>query len=296
VPLGSLVYRKNARMKAEHKKRSHRMAQQAYELSEFFARKLKAIPVTLPRAPHEDAASAAHLVRNALGVDQDSPIKNLLHRVERMGVRVFTSSYDVPDLDAFSTWIEGRQPVVVLNPMRPGDRQAFSLAHELGHLVMHYPLTAGQEHIEDEANLFAAELLMPADAIRPELSPPITLSLLAELKSRWRVSIGALLQRAKELQVVTDRQYKYLRMQMAQSGWTKREPVEIAPERPRGFLRMAEAAYGGSANTHRIAHDTKRPPFLVARLLDTSTETRGENGDGGRLLGFPTDSEEEALA
>ena len=275
-PLGSLVYRKFARMKAEHKKLSHRMAQQAFELSEFLAAQLKPIPVRLPRvSDDDDPESAARIVRNALGVDPTSPIKNLIHKLERLGVRVFMLPEDVPDLDAFSILVEGRTPVIVLNPARSGDRQNFSLAHEVGHLVMHYPLTANQEEIENQANRFAAELLMPEEAMRAEMTTPVTLSTLAELKSRWWVSIAALLQRAKQLGIVVAGQYLYLRKQLTQAGWLKRE-------RPRALRRMAEVAFGEPVNIRRIAKEAKRPPFLVARLLDVAALSVSD----GRVIGF----------
>jgi len=291
-PLGSLTYRKFARMKAEHKKLSHRLAQQAFELSEFLAAQLKPINVGLPRGMETDPISAARLVRNALGLDETSPAKNLIHKLERIGVRMFTLPEDIPDLDAFSIWVQGRTPVVVLNPHRPGDRQLFSVAHEVGHLALHYPLTTGQDGIEVESNKFASELLLPAEAMQAELISPVTLTLLADLKTRWRVSIAALLQRAKDLNVVTERQYRYLRMQMGDRGWIKHEPVEIEPDRPQGLRRMAEVAYGGTLNVRRIARDTRRPPFLVARLLDAN----GSGGDLGRVLDFRGDQKSEVLA
>lgn len=288
-PLGSLVYRKFARMRAEDKKVSHRLAQQAFELSEFFAARMKPITVGLPRLA-EDPVTAAQVVRNAIGVDATSPINNLVHRLERIGVRVFMLPAAIPDLDAFSIMANGR-PVVVLNPTAHGDRQTFSLAHEMGHLVMHYPFTGTQEGIEDEADTFAAELLMPEEAMRSEMTEPITLSLLAQLKARWRVSIAALLQRAKELGLVTERQFKYLRMQMARRGWTKVEPVPIPPESPRGLRKMAEVVYGQQPNFRKIAKDAKRPPFLVAQLINAAQQV-GEAV--GKLLTFRAD--EEAMA
>lgn len=289
-PLGSLIYRKFARMRSEHKKQSHRLAQQAFELAEFLASRLRPITVGLPRGLNASPVVAAAMVRNALGVDATSPIKNLVHRLERIGVRVFTLPEEVPDLDAFSVLIDGK-PIVVLNANRSGDRQMFSVAHEIGHLVLHYPLTSEQDQIEKEANKFAAELLMPQEAMRDELVAPVTLSSLAELKARWRVSMQALLQRAKDLRVISDRQFKYLRMQMGKKQWLQQEPVEIPAEKPRWLRKMAEVAYGENFNIRRIARDAHRPPFLVARLLDAPT-----SASAGRVLGFPKAGDEETAA
>jgi Zn-dependent peptidase ImmA (M78 family) len=284
-PLGSLVYRKFTRMRADHKRQSHRLAQQAYELSQFLLSRLKPVPVTLPRGLRETPATSAQIVRNALGIDPVTPIKTLMHRVEKAGVRVFLLPEEIPDLDAFSAWVDD-VPVVVLNANKPGDRQNFNLAHEIGHLTMHYPLTFGQDGIEEEANEFAGELLLPEVSIREELVPPVTLALVAELKARWRVSMQALLYRARELAIVTERQYKYLRMQMAKNDWVQVEPVPIEPDRPRGLRKMAEVAYGSQLNYRKIAKDAGRPPFLVSRIIEASATREGVDVSPGRLIDF----------
>lgn len=293
-PFGSLVYRKFARMRADQKRKSHRLAQQAFELSEFFAARMKPIPIGLPRLSEDeddvDVETAARITRNALGLDPTSPIPNLMQRLERIGVRVFMLPGDVPDLDAFSTMV-GRRPVIALNPSAPGDRQSFSLAHETAHLVLHYPPSGRQEDIEEEADRFAAELLMPAEAMRSELTSPVTLSSVAELKARWRVSMSALIRRAKDLEVTTERQYKYLMVQMSQRGWRTREPVEIAAEKPRVLRKMAEVTYGEHFNVRRIAIDAKRPTFLVARLIDAAPLDTAI----GEVLDFRAEVSTEAL-
>ena len=284
-PLGSLVYRKFARMLAEHRRRSHRLAQQAFELAEFFLSRMKPIPLSLPRGlNNEDPVTAARIVRNALGIDPVAPIKNLIHRLEKAGVRVFVLPDEIPDLDAFSVWVDGRA-LIVVNPGKPGDRQNFSVAHELGHLVLHQPLLSGQDGIEREANAFAGEFLLPEEAMRLELISPVTLSLLAELKTRWYVSMQALLYRAKELHIISERQNKYLRMQLAKKDWVEQEPVAIQAEKPRGLRKMAEVTYGAQPSYRRIAADARRPPFLVSRLIEAQA-SRDETSQAGRVIDF----------
>ena len=69
-----------------------------------------------------------------------------------------------------------------------------TLAHELGHLVMHrFP----SPDMENEAHAFASAFLMPAGDIRPYLqSRRIDLQLLASLKPEWRVSMQSIIMRA----------------------------------------------------------------------------------------------------
>jgi Zn-dependent peptidase ImmA (M78 family) len=82
--------------------------------------------------------------------------------------------------------------------------------------------------MEEEANEFAAALLMPSDDIRPAFSGRrITLSLLASLKPEWRVAMQALLMRAKSLGFLDGNQNRYLWQQISSRGWRLREPPEL---------------------------------------------------------------------
>src|ERR1700693_1826607 len=87
---------------------------------------------------------------------------------------------------------------------------------------------------EKRAYTFAAELLMPEAAMRREITGPITLSSLAVLKPRWRVSIQALIRRAYDLHLIGDRQYRYLFEQLSAKGWRSKEPsnLDIPIEKP----------------------------------------------------------------
>lgn len=92
-------------------------------------------------------------------------------------------------------------PIIVYNKSLLGDRQRFTLAYELGHLVLHSSLSDfGDRDIDHEANLFAAEFLMPANDIRPDFKDGLTIQKLADLKKKWKVSMQALLYRAHDLE------------------------------------------------------------------------------------------------
>ena len=84
-------------------------------------------------------------------------------------------------------------------------------------------------NMEDEANKFAAEFLMPEREIAPHLDR-ITIDRLAALKPYWRVSMAALLVRASDLRKVSQKAKKSLWMQMV--PYRRHEPIEIEPEVP----------------------------------------------------------------
>src|SRR5437588_10942690 len=107
----------------------------------------------------------------------------------------------------------------------PPDPERYSLAHELGHLVGH---SAPHPTMEEEANRFASEFLMPAADIRASLHD-ITIPRLAALKRYWKVSMAALLRRAYELGTINERRYRFMNIQLSKAGYKMREPIETDP-------------------------------------------------------------------
>jgi Zn-dependent peptidase ImmA (M78 family) len=104
--------------------------------------------------------------------------------------------------------VSGLPPLFVLNEEQPADRLRFTLAHELGHLVMHrFPAPT----MEDDANAFAGALLMPAADIRPYfVGRRVDFALLAALKPEWKTAMQSLLIRARALKLVSHNQERYL--------------------------------------------------------------------------------------
>ena len=81
-------------------------------------------------------------------------------------------------VDAAHLWLAGLPPLFFVNENLPGDRLRWTLAHEVGHAVMHRNPTGD---VEGEANRFASEFLMPRDQIAHQLDA-ITLEKAAALK------------------------------------------------------------------------------------------------------------------
>lgn len=168
------------------------------------------------------------------------PIENLVEALERAGIVVVPCDFGATEVDAVGMRLQGMPPLVFMNASAPMDRVRFTIAHELGHLVMHAH-TAPAGDVEDEANRFAAELLMPEYEIRPQLVNA-TLATLSMLKRVWRVSMAALLKRARDLKTISEKKATALWKQMAMYGFRKREPAEfdVSPERPRLLREMIE--------------------------------------------------------
>jgi Zn-dependent peptidase ImmA (M78 family)/transcriptional regulator with XRE-family HTH domain len=169
------------------------------------------------------------------------PVKNLVATIEDAGGVVFDYDFGTKQADAISEWVPGYPPIFLMNSNSdiPWDRRRLTLAHELGHVIMHKLPTP---NMEEEANEFAAEFLMPRREIKPSLYG-LTMAKLTELKRYWRVSMQALIERAYQLKTITLYQRKLFYMNLNKRGSRLHEPLEreYAPERPELFRRMIDA-------------------------------------------------------
>ena len=108
----------------------------------------------------KDTEEAADALRKAWHLG-DGPLENLTELLEEQGIKVgMVDGNDHFDACLFEQ--EDGTPVMAVKKGMPGDRQRFSLAHELGHLM----LDVG-EGIDEEkaANRFAGAFLLPAHAV-----------------------------------------------------------------------------------------------------------------------------------
>jgi Zn-dependent peptidase ImmA (M78 family)/DNA-binding XRE family transcriptional regulator len=155
------------------------------------------------------------------------PIANLAETLEQHDILLLHFDFETDRVDGRCAIVLDKFPLIVTNKALLGDRQRFTLAYQLGHLVMHQYTSPGFERdLSHEANVFAAELLMPEKDIRADLQD-LTLAKLAELKKKWKVSMQALLYRASDLGLITDNQKRYLLQQFNQQNIRKREPKEL---------------------------------------------------------------------
>ena len=119
-----------------------------------------------------------------------------------------------------------------INNQMPNDRIRFSIAHELGHLVMHLGnVPQSADVAEQQADEFASEFLMPESEIYAMLQG-LDIQTLSILKRRWRVSMHALVRRAKDLGAISQQQYRNLQIYFSKKGYIKREPVQLPIENP----------------------------------------------------------------
>ena len=197
------------------------------------------------RTPPRDAATQ---VRAAWQL-APGPIDDLVAAVERAGAVVLVRDLGTDLLDAVSVWIAARHPLLLVNSRTPADRRRFSIAHEIGHLVMHQAPGAGATQ-EKQADEFASALLMPAAEIRRDFDArPVNLARLLELKARWGVSMGALAKRAQQLGRLSDWAHRNVMVEMSVLGYRTSEPGAFEPETPARVRTTIEVLRAGKNMT-----------------------------------------------
>ena len=113
-------------------------------------------------------------------------------------------------------------------------RQQFSLAHELGHWLLHENIKSPQDmgaveyrQMEDEANEFAAEFLLPSHAFKQSIiGNENDIEYYRYLKRIWQVSIGMMIMRSKSLNIIDSSEYTNLYKKLSYRGWRKSEPLD----------------------------------------------------------------------
>lgn len=196
-----------------------------------------------------------------LGVD---PIPVLTDMLEERGVKVFQSDAIPGDFDGMAAKIDGI-PVIVVSGNAPGDRQRFTLAHELGHLILHGRLAEG---LDDEAasNRFAGAFLAPEAEVRKELGDRrnwLEPQELAVLKKAYGLSMQAWMHRAKDLGILPDTHYVEMRKYFSKNNWNKTEPGEPYPkEHPQLFEQLVFRALAQDLISESKAAELLRLPLI----------------------------------
>lgn len=270
VPLDSLRFRKSASASRVVTKRIHAFYGESYRVSDTLLTKEKYPSPPLPYATKESLSDSevedfAELTREALRLAPDKPIPHLTRAMERAGVAVarlilpeFQGGNDEDSSDTASDdgaprtsahygvsyWGGvGEAALVGYFPGSQGDRDRFTLAHELGHLVLHTFRPRAQD-AEDEANRFAAAILMPYDRATRDFSNQLSLADYARLKATWGISIQALVMRAFAADAISETRKRSLFVQLSSKGWRKNEPVVVGQELPLLLWTLLSRQFG----------------------------------------------------
>lgn len=166
-----------------------------------------------------------------------NPVPDLTDTFEELGIRVFqTDLAGDNEFAGLAARVDG-MPVVVISAAHPGDRQRFTLAHELGHIVLANLELAQDLNPEKVANRFAGAFLVPRDEVLEKLGRKrnwLEPRELWNLKMEYGLSMGGWVHRARDLGVISYHKYREIWKLFQDMGWDKEEPFDqFPPEKPR---------------------------------------------------------------
>jgi transcriptional regulator with XRE-family HTH domain len=254
--------------------------------------RLKRLPELLPTFDddlNDDHAieEFARDVRSAAGLQSDDVVGNCIRRAERLGVVVLPMDDELGRHLGLSMRVDG---IPVIRASRPrldqsglvspsGDRQRFTVAHELGHLALHAttppPSTAHQARlVEQQAHRFAGAFLAPAEPLLSDLDRlggRVTLSTLARLKEIWGVAIKMLVVRLRQLGLIDDQHARSLYKQISARKWNTSEPVAVSHEQAVWLEQaLSRAHLGAHSAADALGLDVRYVRTWLNWDLDTS--------------------------
>lgn len=195
------------------------------------------VPRTLPKRVRtiDEIEEVAAALRDAWGLGT-APIQNLIEVLEEQGLKVFLTKHDSDSLFDGLSAMANNQPVIVAGSDKtdwPGDRQRFTIAHELGHLILKDRFSAELKPLEEKAcNRFAGAFLVPRSEAIKKLGAArswIEPGELYLLKCEFGLSMGGWLHRAADLEIINKAAAQKLWSYFTSQGWRKKEPGNQLP-------------------------------------------------------------------
>lgn len=189
----------------------------------------------------EDAENAANDFRNFIKISNKQPISDLTNIFENLGIVIIhikNPDGRFNDFDGLSEFVNNIPVIVILDGIKDGARQRFTIAHELGHLL----LNIKDEELDEEklCNRFASALLMPKEAVINEFGSSrnhINFFELTAFKFEFKVSYTAIAYRLKDLNIISDYLYKNLSIYLSQRiGKNDSKPIQ--PETSYQFKKI----------------------------------------------------------
>jgi Zn-dependent peptidase ImmA (M78 family)/DNA-binding XRE family transcriptional regulator len=199
-----------------------------------------------------------------------NPIPDLIDTLEERGIKVFQSNILHDDkFDGLAAQVNG-VPVIVVGKEWPGDRQRFTLAHELGHLILAGRLSDGLDD-EKAANRFAGAFLVPALEAIKELGEsrnwlePVELCV---LKHSYGLSMRGWIYRASDLGILNQLAARKMWDYFQHNNWVKIEPgKQLQPEQPKLFRQLVFHALAEDLIGESKAAELLRIPIIDFRKL-----------------------------
>lgn len=241
-----------------------------WEMTFALERYVKLPEVDLPLVPAGTTPSEAAVALRTHWALPDGPIKHLVATAESRGIVVAVRPLrEIDAVDAFSVVVVDR-PIVITTPRRSANvfRHRFSIAHEIGHVLLHGDSSRHSAAIEKEADEFAAAFLTPAAAMDAALPQRLDLAALDRLGRTWGVSPHSLVRRMVERGRTTESSARRAYQRLAIADDPLADPTSsYAGEIPSLLKKAAELASDHGVGVPVLAEILKLSAVQVRDLL-----------------------------
>ncbi len=192
-----------------------------------------ALPDGLPEliSAAEQIEVLAETVRSAWKLGLNC-IPDLIDTLESQGIMVISSTVGSDKFDGLAGTINA-MPLIVVGANWTGDRQRFTLAHELGHLLLKGRLA--QSLLDDEeklCNRFAGAFLLPKQTLIEHLGQHrhrLEINELYLLKHEFGLSMQGVLFRVLNAEIISPVIFQSIYKIFSLKGWRTQEPKEFYP-------------------------------------------------------------------
>lgn len=152
---------------------------------------------------------------------ENTPIYDLITFLEDLGIKIFEVVED-QEFVGFSCWVKST-PIIVVNTRNTDvARRRFTVLHELSHLLLSFKVDERKDQIEHYCDQFAGAMLLPDDVLKSYVtSNSITLEELKRIKSKFGISVLAILVRMVNVNLISWE--KYRQWKDMYNSWTQKE-------------------------------------------------------------------------
>lgn len=148
----------------------------------------------------------------------NNPVPNVIEILEDHEIKVYEIEEE-DNFDGFCGKVDG-MPLIVMNKRFDPVRKRLTALHELAHLLLQLPPSFTEKERERYCMRFAAAFLIPKEIFFHELGEirkAITRGELIGIKENYGISVQAIMQRAKDLGVISDQYFVQFRISIAKN-------------------------------------------------------------------------------
>lgn len=179
-----------------------------------------------------------------IGLD---PLHNITQLLEDHEIKVIEIEEPEKKFDGLAALIDEKYALIAVNKNFGVERKRFTILHELGHLILDFPV-ADITTEESFCNRFASEFLFPRQSVIKEFGSKrshISFKELEEIQKKYGLSIPAIIYRLVDCEVISKSShtdfYKLINSNPKKKEWVNRERFKT-PEVSNRFEQLVYRA------------------------------------------------------